>query len=154
MPAGRPLGPLHDKVLALHRAGKRPCEIAVELGITRQYVSMLLKKHGIDGRMIANARRAEQMEQVRQAWQAMPDRTEVARRLGLTKVQVAVAVRRLRQRGVNLRPYRRPSPVTSEVARLVKEGLTTAEIVRRGVASHQTVWLVRRSMRKGTADAE
>jgi hypothetical protein len=102
--SGRPRTDIGPRVLALYRKGMYPAAIGRKVGRARQQVASILKRAGISIREDAGAKRAKIAERVRVEWQKSPERSIVARRLGLTCRQVTYWLQQLRQQGTRLRP--------------------------------------------------
>jgi DNA-binding CsgD family transcriptional regulator len=147
MPRGRPRSNVGDIVARRVRDGERPIDVARKMKLSRQRVSELLAREGVDGRALADVRGSRLRRPVLRAWQQNPDRQAVAKKLGVTVHEVVKALSFFRRRGVKLANARRPAPKSKAIERLLKRNMTVAQVAARTGAAESTVYWVRRKLR-------
>jgi biotin operon repressor len=137
-----------DRVVPLFLQGMPAAEIARAIPLSISMVSHVLQAAGIERREQARAIRAARDADVRQLVEANVPGVEIAKRLGITFVQVQASVQRLRQVGVKL-PARLSScsdPMEKRVEELLKRKLPVAAVARRTGKSNCYVCSVRRRL--------
>jgi hypothetical protein len=101
---GPPRSPHRATVAELYRQGKRPADIARLLKVTRQWVSAMLLGAGVNASAAKQRLREEADAEFQSVWEAAPDLTTAARKLGLAPKQALIRASWLRRRGMPLIP--------------------------------------------------
>jgi hypothetical protein len=113
---------------------------------SRQRVSGLLIGAGIDPFADAGRLRQEAAVKFREVWEAASDLATAAKRLGLTVAKAKNRAAWFRRRGIPLKfmPLQRRPAKSDAIEALLRRGLTTAEIISRGIACPGMVYAVLR----------